>query len=71
MYIDNFAKYEVFILVGILMSIGVLLKLVWKFNIDSDWFWLLAGMGLVIEGSISLLKQRKFDNKYKIVEREE
>jgi len=31
-----------------------------------DWFWFLAGMGLIVEGSISLVKQRKFDRKYKI-----
>ena len=64
----NFAKYEIFIVVGILMSIGVLMKMVFHYNIDSDWFWLLAGLGLMVEGSISLAKQRKFDRKYKIIE---
>jgi len=64
----TFAKYEIFIIVGILMSIGVVMKLVFHYNIDSDWFWLLAGLGLVVEGSISLAKQRKFDRKYKIIE---
>jgi len=66
--IDNFAKYEIFIIVGILMSVGVILKLAFDYNIDSDWFWLLAGLGLVVEGSISLVKQRKFERKYKIIE---
>lgn len=64
----NFAKYEVFIIVGVLMSIGVVLKIVFHYPIDSDWFWLLAGLGLVVEGSISLAKQKKFDKKFKIIE---
>jgi len=66
--INTIAKYEVFIIVGLLMSIGVVMKLVFHYNIDSDWFWLLAGLGLVVEGSISLAKQRKFDKKYKVIE---
>ena len=65
--IVSFAKYEIFIVVGILMSIGVLMKLVLHYNIDSDWFWLLAGLGLMVEGSISLVKQKRFDKKYKII----
>ena len=67
--IENFAKYEVFIIVGILMTAGVALKLTGKYNFSSDWFWLLAGLGLMVEGAISLVKQRKFDKKYKIIER--
>jgi hypothetical protein len=66
--IVSFAKYEIFIIVGVLMSIGVVMKLVFHYNIDSDWFWLLAGLGLMVEGSISLVKRRKFDRKYKIIE---
>jgi hypothetical protein len=66
--IVGFAKYEIFIIVGVLMTIGVIMKLVFHYNIDSDWFWLLAGVGLMVEGSISLAKQRKFDRKYKIIE---
>ena len=66
--IAGIARYEIFIIVGLLMSIGVIMKLVFHYNIDSDWFWLLAGLGLMVEGSISLVKQRKFDRKYKIIE---
>ena len=69
--IANFAKYEIFIIVGLLMSVGVLLKLIFHYDIDSDWFWLLAGLGLVVEGSISLVKQKRFERKYKIVERDD
>jgi hypothetical protein len=66
--IVNFARYEIFIVVGFLMSVGVIMKLVFHYKIDSDWFWLLAGLGLMVEGSISLVKQRKFERKYKIIE---
>ena len=65
------ANYEMFIFVGILMVIGTLLKLLGYYEFSSDWFWLLAGVGLMVEGSISLLKQKRFDRKYKVVEREE
>ena len=69
--IENFARYEVFIIVGILMALGVLAKLFWFPNISSDLFWFIAALGLIVEGSISLAKQRKFDKKYKIVMRDE
>lgn len=67
--IQNFFKYEVFILVGFIMVIGTLLKLFHFVYFSSDWFWFLAGLGFVVEGSIALAKQRKFDKKYKIIER--
>jgi hypothetical protein len=69
--IDKFATYQVFAFVGVAIIIGTLIKLLGYANFSSDWFWLLAGVGLVIEGSISLVKQRRFDRKYKIIEREE
>ncbi len=65
------ARYEMFIIVGVLMTIGTLLKLFWNYNIDSDWFWFLAGVGLVVEGSISLIKQNRFDKKFKIITKKE
>ena len=68
--IANFMRYEAFIAVGLLIAAGSLLKVMNVINISSDWFWLLAGLGLVVEGIISLVKQRKFDKKYKIIERE-
>lgn len=68
---QQIASYEMFIIVGVLMTIGTLLKLVGNYNINSDWFWFLAGVGLVVEGSISYVKQRRFERKYKIITREE
>ena len=68
--IGNLFRYEGFILVGILMVIGTLAKLIGPYDFSSDWFWSLAGIGLIFEGTISLIKQRRFDRKYKIIERE-
>jgi len=68
--IANFMRYEAFIAVGLLIAVGSFLKVMNVISISSDWFWLLAGLGLVVEGIISLVKQRKFDKKYKIIERE-
>jgi len=66
-------KYTTYILViafGLLISIGTFLKLTGVIQIDSDWFWFLAGLGLLCEGSTSLFKQKRFDRKYKIIEKQ-
>ena len=65
---NDLFRYEVFILLGLLMAIGTLIKLLGFYDFSSDWFWFLAGIGLTVEGSIALAKQRKFDKKYKVVE---
>lgn len=67
--LENWATYETFIVVGALMAIGTAIKIFGHYNFSSDWFWLLAGLGLVVEGSISLVKQKRFERKYKIVDR--
>jgi hypothetical protein len=69
MKIDYF-YYIIFILAGILMAVLTLGKLLGFYNLSSDWFWFIGAIGLVTEGTISLFKQRKFDKKYKIIERE-
>ena len=69
--VSNIVRYEAFILVGLLMAVGKLIKLLGIYDFSSDWFWFLAGIGLTVEGAISLNKQRQFDKKYKIVERNE
>jgi len=68
--IKNLMRYELFVVVGILMVIGTLVKLLGFYDFSSDWFWFIAGIGLTVEGLISLSKQRKFDRKYMIIERE-
>ena len=65
----DYASYVLVIVVGFGMAAAVFLKLVWGFNIDSDWLWFLTGLGLSVEGIISLGKQKRFDRKYKIIER--
>ncbi len=70
-WVDNFATYETFIFIGLIMAVLTFLKLIGVLDFSSDWLWFLAGVGLVIEGSISLVKQRRFDRKFKIIEREE
>ncbi|MDD4983688.1 MAG: hypothetical protein PHH82_02515 [Candidatus ainarchaeum sp.] len=62
---ENVIRYESFILVGVLMTAGTLLKLLGVIDISSDWFWLLAGVGLTVEGAISMIKQRRFDRNSK------
>lgn len=71
MKIFKWVKYEVFVFVGFLMVLLTLVKLLGFYDFSSDWFWFLAGVGLVIEGVISMVKQRRFDRKYKIIEKKE
>ncbi|MFA6022942.1 MAG: hypothetical protein WC781_02535 [Candidatus Pacearchaeota archaeon] len=68
--IENMIRYEAFILVGVLMTIFSAMKVIWGYTFSSDWLWLLAGVGLTVEGLISWSKQKRFDKKYKVIERE-
>jgi hypothetical protein len=70
MKIENSIGYKHFIFIGIIMSIGTLIKLLGFLNFSSDWFWFLAGVGLTVEGMISFSKQKKFDKKYRVIEKE-
>ncbi len=63
--------YEWFIAAGLIMMFSTLIKLLGFVDFSSDWFWFIAGLLVVIEGTILLSKQKKFDKKYKIVLREE
>jgi len=65
---DNFARYETFIFIGLIMAGVTLVKLLGFYDFSSDWLWFLAGVGLAIEGSISLARQRRFDRKYKVID---
>jgi len=68
---ESLVKYQLFILMGFIMAVGSALNALEIIKISSDWFWCLAGLAIVIEGLTSLIKQKKFDKKYKIVEKEE
>ena len=63
------ARYELFIIVGFVMAVLVLGKLLGFYDLSSDWFWFIGALGLIIEGMTSLVKQRRFDKKYKVIER--
>ena len=69
--LENVVRYEVFIFVGLLIAILSFIKVLGIFDFSSDWLWCLAGIGLTTEGFISLIKQRRFDRKYRIIERKE
>ncbi len=71
MKIGDYFIYEIFIIVGVVMAVGTLLKIFLVFNFSDNWFWFIAGVGLAVEGSISLARQRKFDKKFKIIKKEE
>ncbi len=62
--------YELFIGVGLLMVIAASVKLLGWVNYSSDLFWFIAGLALIVEGVILLRKQKRFNQKYKIVPRE-
>jgi hypothetical protein len=67
---ERFFRYETFILMGLLISLGALAKLLFSYDFSSDWFWFVSGIGLTVEGAIAFYKQRKFDKKYKVVLKE-
>jgi hypothetical protein len=66
--IGRMFRYESFITIGIVMAIATLIKLLGFADFSSDWFWFIAGLGLVLEGFISLSKQKQFDKKFKVIE---
>jgi sulfite exporter TauE/SafE len=66
--LSNLARYESFIFVGTIMTGATLLKLLGVLEFSSDWLWLIAGLGLMVEGAISLAKQKNFEKKYKVIE---
>ena len=51
------------------MVFATLFKLLGHIEFSSDWFWFIAGLGLTVEGIIMLDKQKKFNRKYRVVER--
>lgn len=68
---SSYGSFILVISVGLLMALAVLGKMFLGFNIDSDWFWFLAGIGLAAEGVISFGRQKRVSKKYKILEKAE
>lgn len=69
LFMKMYGSYILLVIVGFFMAFLVVLKLLGGFDVDSDWFWFLAGIGLAVEGVISLRRQAVFDKKYKITKR--
>jgi hypothetical protein len=69
--IENMIRYEGFIAIGLLIAVLSLIKVLGYYDFSSDWLWFLAGIGLMVEGTISFVKQKRFDRKYKIIERKD
>ncbi len=67
----DYSGYIILIIFGVAMALFVFIKIMGFVYIDSDWFWFIAGLGLAIEGMVSLIKQKKFNTKYKVLTREE
>jgi len=65
----GYGSFVLVVLVGLVMAGVVLMKIFFELEIDSDWFWFLAGVGLMFEGVISYRRQKKINKKYKVVER--
>ena len=53
---------ELFVVAGLVMVIVALIKLLGFADFSSDWFWFIAGIGLILEGMIMVVKQKKFNN---------
>ncbi len=68
---NDYSGYFLLIIFGLIMALFVFIKLMRLIYIDSDFFWLIAGLGLAIDGMVSYVKQKKFNRKYKILTREE
>ena len=67
MKLENHTGYILLILAGAALIVFTLIKVLGFNDFSSDWLWLIAGLGLMVEGILSFLKQRQFDKKYKIV----
>ena len=65
----NIFRYEGYVVVGILLTVFTFGKLMGLYDISSDWFWFLAGLGVAVEGVISLQKQKMFKKKFKVIRR--
>lgn len=67
--LESFAKYEVMTLAGVIMAVLILGNLLKIYTIAADWFWFIAAIALAVEGAIYLVNQKRFDNKYVIIEK--
>lgn len=66
-----YAGQELFVFAGLLMMGATLFKLLGFIDIDSDWFWFIAGCGLFIEGMIMITRQKRINRRYKVLKLKE
>ncbi len=55
-----FMRYEWIVFTGLLLTIVPMLNVLGYTNIDSDFFWALAGLCLTVEGVIELYYEQKY-----------
>ena len=56
-------RYEIILVGGLLLTILPLLKLAGILRLDSDWFWMLAGVVISAEAILEILQTKKKVNK--------
>ena len=52
-------RYEIILVGGLLLTILPLLKLAGILRLDSDWFWILAGVVISAEAILEILQTKK------------
>mgnify|MGYP003110739103 CR=1 FL=1 len=52
-------RYEIILVGGLLLTILPLLKLAGVLTLDSDWFWILAGVVISAEAILEILQTKK------------
>ena len=55
----HYIKYEVLLVMGAILFIGGLFNAIGIININSDYFWALAGLTLIIEGLLEMRQNAK------------
>jgi hypothetical protein len=56
-------RYEIILVGGLLLTILPMLKLAGVLTLDSDWFWILAGVVISAEAILEILQTKKKVNK--------
>ena len=52
-------RYEIILVGGLLLTILPLLKLAGVLTLDSDWFWILAGVVISTEAVLEILQTKR------------
>jgi len=52
-------RYEIILVGGLLLTILPMLKLAGILTLDSDWFWILAGIVISAEAVLEILQTKK------------